>query len=162
MTAVLIIVTIVAVLVAGFASAMAKAFEVSSLARLEELAIARDKRATFDAILAGEERAALAAESIRVLFTVIAVSCLTWWLSRAWKEPLAPADLLVGARFAALGAHPVPNPSRGRKRPRDPRGNGRLRRLLRGRLLRLKALPLAHRDLLNGPSRQLERVSSLT
>jgi putative hemolysin len=101
-TVVLIIVTIVAVLVAGFASAMAKAFDVSSLARLEELAIARNKRAAFDAILAGEERAALAAESIRVLFTVIAVACLTWWLSRAWNEPLAPVDLLIDVVWLAV------------------------------------------------------------
>ena len=59
MTGVLIIAMMLAVLAAGFAAAVAKAFEVSSLARLEELAIARDKRATFDAILAGEEPACI-------------------------------------------------------------------------------------------------------
>jgi CBS domain containing-hemolysin-like protein len=100
-TAVLVIVTILAVLVAGFAAAVAKAFEVSSLARLEELAIARNKRGTFDAILAGEERAALAAESIRVLFTVIAVACLTWCLALAWREPFAPADLVIDVAWLA-------------------------------------------------------------
>jgi CBS domain containing-hemolysin-like protein len=94
-TVVLIIVTILAVLAAGFASAAAKAFEVSSLARLEELAVARDKRATFDAILAGEERATLAAESIRVLFTVVAVACLTWLLSRAWNDANAAGELVI-------------------------------------------------------------------
>jgi CBS domain containing-hemolysin-like protein len=101
-TVVLFIVTIFAVLVAGFASAAAKAFEVSSLARLEELAIARDKRATFDAILAGEERAALAAESIRVFFTVVASACLTWWLSQAWHEAITPGELIVDFVWLAV------------------------------------------------------------
>jgi CBS domain containing-hemolysin-like protein len=100
--AVLIITTILAVVLAGFAAAVAKAFEVVSLAQLEELAISRDKRSVFDAVLAGEERAALAAESLRVFFTVVAVACLTWWLSQAWQEPPAPRDLLINVLCLAI------------------------------------------------------------
>ncbi len=100
MTAVLVLVTIVAVVLAGFASAIAKAFEQSSLSKLEELAIKRNKPAVFDAILANEERATVAAESLRVLFTALAVAALFWWLSQAWQESFATvlADLawLVG------------------------------------------------------------------
>jgi CBS domain containing-hemolysin-like protein len=100
-TAVLIILTAVSVIVAGCASAIAKAFQESSLARLEELALKRGKTATFDSILAGEDRAALAAESLRVLFTVLAVALLTWWLTRAWHEGPAAADIVIDAIWLA-------------------------------------------------------------
>jgi CBS domain containing-hemolysin-like protein len=100
-TVLLAIVTLLAVVLAGFASAVAKAFQESSLAKLEELAIKRNKAAAFDAILAGEERAAMAAESLRVLFTVVAVASLTWWLTRAWHEGPAPADVLIDLLWLA-------------------------------------------------------------
>jgi CBS domain containing-hemolysin-like protein len=100
-TVVFILLTVLAVVLAGFASAVAKAFQESSLARLEELALKRGKTAAFDAILAGEQRAALAAESLRILFTVVAAATLTWWLTRAWHEGPAVADLLVDAAWLA-------------------------------------------------------------
>ena len=95
MTAVLIMLTVAAVVAAGIASAIAKAFQESSLAKLEELALKRRKTATFDSILAGEERAAMAAESLRVLFTVLAAAMLTWWLTRTWHEGPAAADYVI-------------------------------------------------------------------
>jgi CBS domain containing-hemolysin-like protein len=98
---VLIILTATSVIAAGCASAIAKAFQESSLARLEELALKRGKTATFDSILAGEDRAALAAESLRVLFTVLAVALLTWWLTRAWHEGPAAADIVIDAIWLA-------------------------------------------------------------
>ncbi|MEX2141346.1 MAG: hemolysin family protein [Pirellulales bacterium] len=100
-TVLLVIMTLLAVVLAGFASAVAKAFEESSLAKLEELALKQGKSATFDSILAGEERAALAAESLRVLFTVVAASILTWWLTHAWHEGPAPADVLIDVLWLA-------------------------------------------------------------
>jgi CBS domain containing-hemolysin-like protein len=94
--------SVLSVVAAGFASALAKSFGESSLAKLEDLARKREKTAVFDAILAGEERALLAAESLRVFFTVIASACLTWWLTQTWHEPVAIVDLLVD--FAWLAA----------------------------------------------------------
>ena len=101
MTSVLVIATILAVCAASCASAVAKAFEESSLAKLEDLAAKRNKSATFDAILAGEDRAALAAESVRVLFTVVASACLTWWLAQAWRAGREFQDVLVDCAWLA-------------------------------------------------------------
>jgi CBS domain containing-hemolysin-like protein len=94
LTTILLFVSIAAVVTAGFAAALAKAFEQLSLARLEELAVKRNKTAVLDAILASEERAALAAETFRVLFTVLAVAAMFGWLTDAWQNPLT-AELRV-------------------------------------------------------------------
>jgi len=73
----------------------------------------------------------------------------------------APPERLAWARLAALRPHPLPYPGRGCERTGDPGRQGRVRRLLRGRLPGRKAPPLARAGLPNRPSCELERVSRL-
>jgi CBS domain containing-hemolysin-like protein len=84
----LLIVAIAAVVAGCFASAIAKAFEHLSLARLEQLAVKQNKAHVLDDILASEERTALAAETWRVLFTLLAVAGIFGWLTDGWQLPM--------------------------------------------------------------------------
>ncbi len=84
MTAVLVLLTILAVAVAAFASTAVKATHGFSQSRLEDLCRKRDCLPLFVRICDNQKRGALAAESLRVLATVIAVVLLAVWLERVW------------------------------------------------------------------------------
>jgi CBS domain containing-hemolysin-like protein len=98
-TAVIVILTTLAVVVAGFCAAAAKAFEKLSMAKLEELAAKNEKSPLFEAILANRDRAALAAECLRVLVSALAVGGLAWWSARTWEALVTPASTVVFAAW---------------------------------------------------------------
>jgi magnesium and cobalt exporter, CNNM family len=92
-----IVLTIVAVLAAGFAAIAANAFASMSTSKLEELCRQRNQLPLFDRILERKRSAALAAESLRVVFTVLAVVGLTLWLTLGWHAAFTPADVVLDA-----------------------------------------------------------------
>lgn len=84
MTPLYALLSLLAIALAAFASAVTKAFHTFSHNRLEELCKQRNCLGRMEAIFAREEQAAFAAESVRVLFTVFAVIGMYVWLQQAW------------------------------------------------------------------------------
>ncbi len=112
MTLVLVLLTALAVLIAAFGSAAAKALQAFSHNKLEDLCQARHQMPLFERILRRQEEVTLAAESLRVISTAIAVALLVGWLQNAWQwdqddlyQALAvDAVWLITFLFVLLGA----------------------------------------------------------
>jgi CBS domain containing-hemolysin-like protein len=88
-----IVLTIVAVLAASFAAVSASAFASLSTSKLEDLCRKRNQLSLFDRILERKRPAALAAESLRVVFSVLAVVGLALWLASSWETAFTPVLL---------------------------------------------------------------------
>jgi magnesium and cobalt exporter, CNNM family len=96
-----LVLAIVAVLAAGFAAVAAGAFASLSTSKLEELCRQRSQLPLFDRILERKRPAALAADSLRVVFSVLAVIGLTLWLASSWEAAFEPV-LLDALRLVAF------------------------------------------------------------
>jgi CBS domain containing-hemolysin-like protein len=101
-TALVIILTLLALIVAGFCSAVAKAFQELSLAKLEERAARSNKSPSVESILANEQCTVLAAESLRVVFTALAVAGLAWRTIEGWQGGVPAAALLATFAWIVL------------------------------------------------------------
>ncbi len=95
MTGAYIVLAIVAVLAAGFAATVSKAFAFLSTSKLEALCRQRNQLPLFDRILKRKPQAEFAAESLRVAFTVLAVAGFTLWLASAWQTAFTPTDVIL-------------------------------------------------------------------
>jgi len=100
--------TVLAVVLAAFASAAVKSLQEYSHNKLEEICRQRNQAALFDQILRRHDAVKLSAESIRVLFTASSVALLMNWLEAAWSWDQLPfpqgllLDMLWLAGFILL------------------------------------------------------------